>query len=252
MTTVNFGECRAWQVQLPVPHVKIDNFLPQDLALNLYRESGQIPDQYWRDFTRNGSYMRECNDLNQTPYAQQLVGVMHSGLVLDRLEQISGIKGLIPDPYLTGAGYSQSGHGHVLKRHTDFNWNERLKLHRAVSVIVYLNPNWQPQWGGALDFYDHLGQQVEISVDCEFNSCVIWKYDQLGYHGYEQPLACPKDQYRTTFRFFYYTSNSKYRPHDMPHRSLYWKDPETGLPVDAEDYEFVLNPDDQYGTTVKT
>lgn len=219
----------------PVPTACVDNFLDIDFAKSMYNETRTVDDTHWSEFTRNKSYMKECKDLTVLPIASKFVEYMHSPKMLLWLEELTGISSLIPDPYLTGAGYSKSFKNDSLKVHTDFNWNEKLKLHRALSFIVYLTPEWNPDWGGALGFYDFKNNNLVNAIDCVFNRAVIWQYHKLGFHGYKEPLTCPEDLQRTTFRLFYYTSDSQYKTDDMPHRSLYWVDPVTTQPYDKRD-----------------
>lgn len=222
---------------IPLPMIQVKDFLPKSVAHSLYSESQTIPNEHWTEFTRNGSFMKECKKLEYAPVAFNLVAYLHSSAFIKNLEQITRISGLIPDPHLVGAGYSRSFTGDTLKKHTDFNWNDSLKLHRALSLIIYLNPDWNPAWGGALDFYDRSGKTIVRSNPCLFNSCLIWKYDKYGFHGYESPLTCPENSPRTTFRLFYYVSSSEYKLDDLPHRSLYWIDEKTNEPYDKKEYK---------------
>jgi len=219
----------------PIPMTVIDDFLPVDVASNMFQELQSINESTWRTFTRNGSHMIELNKLNQTPLAFEVTNYLHSASSLAGLEKMTGIKGLIPDPYLIGAGYSKSFAGDTLKIHTDFNWNDTLKLHRAASMIIYLTPDWDPSWNGGLDFYDKERENVVTHVDCLFNRCIIWQYDKLGWHGHTKPLMCPRDKPRTTFRLFFYTSNSTFKEDDPPHRSQYWYDPIKKIAYDKRD-----------------
>ena len=34
--------------------------------------------------------------------------------------------------------------------HTDFNWYLKLKLYRRPNFIIYLNSDWEEDWGGHL------------------------------------------------------------------------------------------------------
>jgi hypothetical protein len=217
---------------LPVPLVVLDDFLDNDLARSMYEESLHIPDNKWRDFTRKGSYMKECNDLMVCPQAANFVNQIHSAEGMKWLSAVSGIPGLIPDPYLTGAGYARSFNGDSLKVHTDFNWNDRLRLHRELSLIVYLTPDWNPEYGGALDFYDFEKKDIVKSVDSVFNRCILWKYHKKGFHGYDNPINCPEDVSRSNIRLFFYSSSSEYDPLDRPHRSLYWYNNDLQEPYD--------------------
>jgi Rps23 Pro-64 3,4-dihydroxylase Tpa1-like proline 4-hydroxylase len=216
----------------PFPMAVIDNFLPNDFAIDMYNEISLINDNTWKEFTRNGSHMFEFNRLGTTPAAFKLMSYLHSSYALEKLTNFTGIEGLIPDPHLIGAGYSKSYTGDTLQVHTDFNWNNTLKLHRALSLIIYLTPDWDINWNGGLDFYNEDRNHIVTHVDCLFNRCLIWKYNKFGWHGHTSPLKCPIDKPRTTFRLFYYTSNSTFLDDDPPHRSQYWYDPIEKKPYD--------------------
>jgi hypothetical protein len=232
-----FNGTEDFKLGKPLPMAVIDNFLPAKVALELFEESNSIPSDYWTKFTRNGSHMKESKHLSVAPHAFNLVSYLHSSYALKSLEEVTGIRGIIPDPHLIGAGYSKSGNGDTLQIHNDFNWNEELQLHRALSLILYISPDWQTSWGGALDFYDDKRENIIRSVDCIFNRCLIWEYNKFGFHGYETPISCPPNEFRTTFRVFYYTSNSTHKTDDPPHRSQYWFDPTTGKPYDIRDHK---------------
>lgn len=216
----------------PFPMIVLDNFLPNDIALQLNEECNTIPDQYWTTFNRKGSHMKECKQLYHAPIAFKFVNEMHSALGLEWLTSVTGIKDLIPDPYLVGAGYSRSFNGDSLQLHTDFNWNDQMKVHRMCSFIIYLNPEWKEEWGGHLQFTDFNRQKVIQNVAPMFNRAIIWRYHKRGFHGYPQPLQCPEGMSRNTFRLFFYYSDAKYKEDDRPHRSLYWYDDELQEPYD--------------------
>ena len=216
----------------PVPMIELSEFIEDSLAIEMYRETHNIDERHWKHFTRNGSSMMECNKIDLMPIAFKFVSYMHSSTILKWLESVTGVKKLIPDPHLIGGGYSKSFQGDSLKIHTDFNWNEELGLHRALSLILYLTPSWKEEWGGSLDFYDFNRENIIKSIPCLHNNCVIWQYHKRGFHGYSEPLSCPENFMRTTFRLFYYVSDSVYHADDQPHRSLYWIDPITKEPYD--------------------
>lgn len=216
----------------PYPMITLENFLPNDIAQKMAVECETIPDQHWSNFTRRGSGMQECKKLDVAPIAYEFVNQMHSALGMEWLCNVTGIKDLIPDPYLTGAGYSKIGKDSSLKVHTDFNWNDQLRLHRMLSFIVYLNPDWKEEYGGALNFYDFNNEKVIQSVPSMFNRAIIWRYHKRGFHGAPDPMMCPPEMTRNSFRLFYYISDAQFREDDRPHRSLYWFDKELGEPYD--------------------
>jgi len=221
-----------YQVATPVPNCTIDNFLSEDFAQRMYEESNTIPEEYWTKFTRNGSNMEECIRLDKAPVATEFVNQMHSSLGMEWISHLTGVDNIIADPYIVGAGYSKSYKGDSLKIHTDFNWNDRLQVHRVASLIVYLTPGWKPEWKGTFEYWDENREHKVKEVDCLFNRCIIWNYHKRGFHGYPEPIECPEGEHRTTFRLMFYVSNAEYNKTDRPHRSLYWYDKDMDEPYD--------------------
>lgn len=216
----------------PYPMIALDDFLPNEIALQMEKECVSIPEHHWTEFTRRGSHMKECINLDVAPVANEFVNQFHSQAGMKWLTAITGIKDLIPDPYLIGAGYSKISTGSSLKIHTDFNWNDTIKTHRMLSFIIYLNSEWKEEWGGQLQFNSFDNKRVVQRISPVFNRAVFWRHHRKGFHGFPDPLNCPQNITRNAFRLFFYVSNAVYNSADLPHRSLYWFDEETGEPYD--------------------
>lgn len=214
--------------------INIPNFLSNTITQQCADELDALPLDQGKHFTRRGSCMYEYNDLTLTPVQDKLVHEMHSSKFIRWLEELTGVEKLIPDPHLIGAGYMKSFAGDSLKVHTDFNWVEETHLHRAVSIIVYFNKDWQESWGGCLNFYDFKNETLLSSIKPDWGNMLVWTYHNLIYHGYPEPMTCPSDQSRKGMRLFYYQSKSKPDAENPPHRSLYWFDKEEGLPYDIK------------------
>ena len=210
----------------------LENFIPQDLVTLMAKELDDIPLEDCKHFTRAGSCMYEFNNVDRTPVQDAVVHALHSGTFIKWLQEVTDTVDLIPDPHLIGAGYMKSFTGDSLKVHSDFNWNEQLRLHRMLSVVIYLNDEWQDDWGGQLQFYDTKRQKVHTKVPVGPGNCVIWNYNNFAFHGYPDPMTCPESVSRKGIRFFYYVSNAKHDDKHPPHRSLYWYDDKTGTPYD--------------------
>ena len=192
----------------PYPMIVLDDFLPTEYAHMLEQEIPGISDQYWTEFTRRGSRMKECVKLDQAPVANEFVNQMHSQQGMQWLSKLTNIKDLIPDPYIVGAGYSKSYRGDSLQVHTDFNWNNRLKLNRKVNLILYLNSEWNEDWGGSLEFWDDEKTHCVQKISPLPNRLVLWIYDTNLIHGFPELLASPENVSRNNLIQFYYTSNA--------------------------------------------
>ena len=212
--------------------IDIPNFLPEEVTEKCAEELHNLPLSIGKTFTRKGSRMYEYNNLQHTPMQEHLVHALHSSEFLRWVEKLSGVDRLIPDPHLVGAGYMKSFKGDTLKVHTDFNWAEELHLHRAVSIIIYFNKDWDPDWGGALDFFDFNNDKKLSSTVPSYGNILIWTYHNLVFHGMERPMTCPEEECRKGIRIFYYKSKAKPDPIHPPHRSLYWYDNEEKYPYD--------------------
>lgn len=110
--------------------------------------------QWDKEFTRAGSHMVEKSDLDDCPVATDVKNQLSSASFLKWLGDITGHYDIIPDPYMVGAGYMRCARGNSLKIHTDFNFNNDLKLYRMLSLVIYLNEDWQKEWNGDLQFWD--------------------------------------------------------------------------------------------------
>ncbi len=222
---------------VPSPMLVLDDFFPNDTAKKLSLEIDSINKDLCRKFTRNGSYMEECNNLSLMPEAQPVIGELHSQTFMRWLSEVTGINHLIPDPYLVGAGYSRSFKGDSLKNHIDFNWNDSIKLYRALTLIIYLSEDWKEEWGGNLEFSSLDNQDKINKIYIKWNRAIIWQHHENCFHGYPEPINCPEGLSRKTLRLFYYVSNQEPSKDQPPHRSLYWYDMQNQKPVDDRSHE---------------
>src|SRR5262249_8242045 len=90
------------------------------------------------------------------------------------LEELTGIAGLLGDPYFEGGGLHQIERGGFLKVHADFNWHKRLKLDRRLNLIAYLNKDWREEYNGHLELWDRQMTRCVKKVLPVFNRAVVF------------------------------------------------------------------------------
>ena len=216
----------------PYPNIAVDNFLPEETIKAMKQECDQLT--WTREFTRNGSHMFEKQDVDDCPVASEVKNALSSKKFLSWLGEVSGHHDLIPDPYMIGAGYMRCTRGDSLKLHSDFNFNNTLKLYRMMSINIYLNADWSPEWNGDLQFWDFERKKCMTRYYPDAGRAVIFRHHKFGFHGHPEPLDCPTGIYRDGFRMFYYVSElSNYKLDKHPHRSLYWYDDKSNQPYDV-------------------
>jgi len=65
--------------------------------------------------------------------------------------------------------------GDFYKKHSD---SFRGKANRMVTTVAYLNPDWQPEYGGELVIYNEAGNQELLSVLPEMGKLVVFMSEQ--------------------------------------------------------------------------
>jgi 2-oxoglutarate-Fe(II)-dependent oxygenase superfamily protein len=238
-----------WSVQLPrlnqdfqqnqpYPHVHLKEFLDPEVAVEMATEFPGLATDAWTRY-------KHPNE-NKVGLAKRSLFPERLGEVVDELNSpafvrwlsgLTGIPDLIADDMLEGGGLHQSGVGGFLNVHTDFS-NHHYHKHwrRRVNLILYLNPDWEQRWGGALELWDRDMRRCVVKIPPLFNEALIFRTDEISYHGFPEPLRCPEGKSRKSLALYYYTidssagfktrsTNYRPRPEDGPLKSgMIWLD----------------------------
>ncbi len=212
------SERHAYQSARPFPHAVIDGFFPAPL-LDLVIADLPSNNSRWTEYNNPNERKRVFSDVNSfAPAAETFAHALNSLPMISFLEKLTGIDGIIPDPYLHAAGYMKVEPGGFLNLHKDFTMHNHLALERRINVLVYLNRDWRPEWGGQLELHSNDDLQapahIELRVEPIFNRMVIFNTPDA-LHGHRSPVACPPERARLLFSCFYFTV-----PPIMGHRSL--------------------------------
>ena len=160
------------------------------------------------------------------PFTSALIAQLNGGLFLGFLEELTGITGLVPDPYLRGGGLHEIRRGGLLGIHADFNVHPRLKLYRRLNLLVYLNKAWDESWGGALELWDREGRRAIRTIPPVFNRTVLFDTSNFSYHGHPHPLACPPDRSRKSVALYYYSAECPAEADRTAHGTIFLEDRE--------------------------
>lgn len=194
----------------PYPHIVFDNFLDRSIVQQVdaefpNREKGRFADAFSQ--LKTGYSLEKI----RSPYIHDLFNALNSAAFLTFLEKLTGIHGLIPDPRFNGGGLHETRRGGHLAIHADFNMHPILRLRRRINLILYLNEDWQEEWGGALELWDRpMRQCVERVVPLQ-GRAVIFNTDSDSWHGHPDPLECPEDVTRRSIALYYYTAPKDFR-----------------------------------------
>jgi hypothetical protein len=191
----------------PFPHIVLDDFLPTDVLRGVLAEFPDPDDLLWRQFDSNHELKLATEDPETIPpYARHVLSQFNSAAMVEFLEALTGMEGIIPDPHYWGGGLHQIERGGRLDVHTDFNWHKRLLLDRRINVLLYLNEGWRPEWGGALELWNRDMSECGQRILPIANRLVVFNTTDYSYHGHPEPLACPAGRTRRSLALYYYTN----------------------------------------------
>lgn len=193
----------------PFQHIVLDNFLPVEVAEEALRAFPNSNDPCWQKSNDTGVEIKARTDWQSEfdipDELSAVVRIFNSAPILRAMSDVLGIPKLMSDPYYSGGGLNISERGGLLDVHVDGNYHDASGMHRRVNLLYYLNPNWQPSWGGEFGIYDNDGEALIKSVAPIFNRCVIFDTHDKSYHGLPNPIKFPSDDPRRSILLYYYT-----------------------------------------------
>lgn len=197
-----------YRTALPYPHICMDNFLPENVAEDVLEAFPTPQGISWQEF-RNDREKKLANGDDRVfpPVVRNVLAALNSATFLTFLEKLTGIEGLIADPYFNGGGLHQILPGGKLGLHIDFNRHGRLKLERRLNLLIYLNKDWEDSYGGHFELWTRDGKSCVKKILPIFNRCVVFTTSEDSWHGHPHPLTCPPDRSRKSLALYYYTSD---------------------------------------------
>jgi len=196
----------------PFPSVIIDNFVNDTSMLDTiieeyknYQHWGYDPISVKYQINKFFSPWSKENVLDIPPVTKKLIDYLNSPLVLNKLEKLTGITGLIADPDLRGGGMHCINSGGKLSVHADYNKHPSNPWYRRMNLLLYLNRHWEESWGGDLQLWNKDMTQMVKSIQPLFNRAIIFNTTPTAYHGHPHKLNCPEGVSRYSIAMYYFT-----------------------------------------------
>lgn len=221
----------------PFPNIYFDNFMDAAILDDAVK-AFPSPDQFSFYKYDNALEKKLAYDkVNELPEViLDILLAMNSAPFISFLETLTGIDGLIADPWYRGGGIHQILPGGKLDVHIDFNKHQKLRLDRRLNALLYLNKDWDESYGGFFELWTgertqggHVLHKCEKKILPLFNRLAIFSTSEISYHGHPEPLTCPPDRARQSIATYYYSNG---RPEDK------FGD------VDAHSTTFIKRPED--------
>jgi hypothetical protein len=211
----------------PFPHIYFDDFLPlraAEAALLDFPAPRQVK---WSEFDNPQEKKLAFDAVEKLPTpVRDVLYFLNSRPMVEFLEILTGIKGVVPDPYFLGGGLHQIKPGGKLGVHADFNRHPRLNLERRINVLVYMNKDWKEEYRGHFELWDVEMTRAVQKILPVFNRCAIFSTTSTSYHGHPTPLSCPPDRMRKSIATYYYSNGRPEEEVRDSHSTLFVGHPE--------------------------
>lgn len=215
---------------VPIMHCVVENMVDLETVRQI---NAEWPDIGWVEHHHPYSQKRgnSCWEAFG-PVTRKLIELMNAPSFLRQLSAYFQVEELQSDPLFFGGGLHESFVGGFLGVHADFNIHQVSGLIRRLNLLIFLNEDWQAEWGGSLELHGKnqfgvWGQVREIHPTA--GRCVIFETSDHSFHGHPQPLTCPAHRSRRSLALYYY---SPQRPDEKvrKHSTLYLGDEANWFP----------------------
>lgn len=187
------------------------------------------------------------------PSSKVIFDVLNGGKFLNLVTQLTGIKGLISDPYYDGGGINITQNNGTLAVHVDGTTQHRMNVSRRINAILFINEKWDIAWNGLHEQWEFLNKELSEFDESQEWRCVrkivpkknrlmVFTTNDHSWHGHAGSLNAPKNVQRRSLITYYYTNG---RPKsdlifEEPHRALFINNNITLTDKAFEDVEIIL------------
>ena len=211
----------------PYPNAIASNFLPVNMIKKMEEEFINFKKTSTAGLEKFQKLKWVLNDYSKMPPTiKNAIDFFYSEGFLKILERKFKLKNLLPDWKFFGGGLHQSFKGGFLKIHSDFVYMRKSKLKRRLNLLLYLNSNWDQDWGGLIELWDKNMISAKKKVIPEINNAVIFRTDFDSNHGFPDPISCPNNISRKSLALYYYTEEKAVFPLVLKRRKYFhaiWK-----------------------------
>lgn len=213
---------QAMDTAQPFAHLVLDEVFNPELLRLVHEEFDLYGPRQWR-VVHSGQQAthRSLPQASMGPASELYFGLVNSRWFVRLLSAVSGVEDLITDPDLHGGGLHETRKGGHFGIHRDFDRHPRFGLDNEMVFITYLNEGWDPQWGGALEFWDAHAKRCVSSVDPVFGRSVLLRHGPRSFHGHPAPLAVPEGRARRSVATYYYSYRLAQRTREGRNNSVF-------------------------------
>ncbi|GAB4125675.1 MAG: hypothetical protein OHK0045_10170 [Raineya sp.] len=188
----------------PYKHLVMDNFLKEDFAEILHANfpATEKLAKHYDGLNENKSEGANFGDFH--PAFAELRKDLMSKEFATWMAAVTGIDDVFVTDDNLGCGLHEGKNGSFLDVHIDFNIHAEKNVHRRLNMLIYMNKDWKPEYGGDLEMWNADMTKCDKKVAPIFNRAVIFETNEISYHGYSK-INVPAGMTRKSIYTYFYT-----------------------------------------------
>ena len=188
---------------IPFEHIVIDNFLNEKYANELYE---MFPNDFsdWYKYENPIEFKYTYDKINNVDEGMKnFFYYLSTEQMIDIFRKITNIPDLTYDEYLHGAGLHCHPKNGRLNVHLDYEKHPITGKERRLNIIYFLSKDWKNEWNGQNELWNENATKCITKTDVKFNRAIIFRTNDISWHGLSEKITCPENQYRKTLAFYY-------------------------------------------------
>jgi len=187
----------------PFEHIVIDNFLEESYAEKLSKLYPPLDDT-WHEYKNPIEVKYAFDNINSLPLeVKNYFYYLSTPEIINIMNSITNIPNLEYDEYLHGAGLHIHPRYGRLNIHLDYEKHPFSGKERRINVILFISKDWDITWNGANELWNSDVSKCISKTDVKFNRAILFKTNDISWHGLPKPIMCPEGQFRKTLAFYY-------------------------------------------------
>jgi Rps23 Pro-64 3,4-dihydroxylase Tpa1-like proline 4-hydroxylase len=166
----------------------IDDLLPEAVALEIYKGYPTAEEMSIHKSLRENKRIAAQMDL-YNPLLEEIVFAFQDERVVKIVEEITGLREMIPDEHLYAGGISLMAKGNFLNPHLDNSHDNDRENYRVLNLLYYVTPNWDIANGGNLELWDNGMTKTQRVIHSKFNRLALMITNKTSIHSVSKVIA---------------------------------------------------------------
>jgi Rps23 Pro-64 3,4-dihydroxylase Tpa1-like proline 4-hydroxylase len=180
----------------------IDNLLPEEEAMKINAAFPDKSTMMLKKSLRENKYVAAQMD-KYPSILEEIIYAFQEPNVLKAVEEITGIREMVPDTHLYAGGISLMAKDNFLNPHLDNSHDKERERYRVINLLYYVTPDWSHEAGGNLELWDEGPKNAPREITSHFNRLALMATHEKSWHSVSQVLV---DRSRCCVSNYYFSA----------------------------------------------